>query len=82
MPRELVHIEQYNLLIGHIASGITDWNQITEEDIMTVQIAGERRMAIQWVFYTTKARLAFEEQCRGKIWLHNLGTFKVPYQNA
>ncbi|OCK90250.1 uncharacterized protein K441DRAFT_666276 [Cenococcum geophilum 1.58] len=88
LPRELVHIEQYDILIGHIASGtnrkfeqLTHWSQITDEDILTVQIAGERRTAIQWVFHTTKARHAFEEQCRGKIWLHSLGTLKIPPQS-
>jgi hypothetical protein len=89
LPRELLHIDQYDVLIGHIATGVhrkyerlTHWNRITDEDILAVQIAGRNRMAIQWVFNTAEARLAFEEQCRGKIQLHNLGTFKVPPQNG
>ncbi|KAI9786809.1 MAG: hypothetical protein M1839_005040 [Geoglossum umbratile] len=84
LPTELRHIEQRDLLIGHISSGVhrkfeqlTHWNQIKDEDVLSVQIAGENRKAIQWVFNTAKARDGFMEKCRGKIWLHNLGTFKV-----
>ncbi|KAI9766924.1 MAG: hypothetical protein M1840_006221 [Geoglossum simile] len=84
LPRELDYIEQCDLLIGHIATGIhrkferlDHWNQIKDEDVLTVQIAGEQKMAIQWAFNTTKARYGLVEQCRGKVWLHYLGTFKV-----
>ncbi|KAI9769594.1 MAG: hypothetical protein M1839_003633 [Geoglossum umbratile] len=83
-PPELDYIEQCDLLIGHIASGINckferlnHWNQIKDEDVLIVRIAGKQKVAIQWVFNTTKARHGFEEQCRGKVWLHYLGTFKV-----
>ncbi|KAI9774715.1 MAG: hypothetical protein M1839_001676 [Geoglossum umbratile] len=84
LPPELHYIEQCDLLIGHIATGVNrkfesldHWNQIKDEDVLTIRIAGEQKMAIQWAFNTYKARDGFVEQCRGKVWLHYLGTFKV-----
>src|SRR5437667_4782489 len=87
LPPELDHIEEMDLLVGHIALGthrkferLTHWDQIQDDDVLTVQIASEHRMAIQWAFNTAKARRGIEEQCRGKIWLHNLGTSQTHSQ--
>ena len=79
-PKELDHLYQTDLLVGHIASGIhakfermSDYTHIRESDLLTVTISGEERRAVQWVFYTAPAKADFVEHCKDKIWLHNLG---------
>lgn len=85
LPKELEHIGEKDLLIGHIASGkhskymkMKSYHQIKEGDILTIDENGERKMAIQWVFQSRKAREEFERQCRGKVWIHGLGTYLTP----
>lgn len=85
LPKELEHIEEKDLFIGHIASGkhsrymkMKSYHQIKDGDILTIDESGERRMAIQWLFQSRKARSEFERQCHGKVWIHGLGTYLTP----
>lgn len=81
LPTALVYIEERDILIGHIASGVNvryermnSYEQIT--DSLTVKVDGHTTAAIQFVFQTRKAQEEFEEHCKGKIWLHSVGAFK------
>lgn len=87
LPQEIRYIDQKDLLVGHIASGIhakyvdmADYTRIRESDVLTVEIDGEMKRAVQWVFNTGKAEDGFEEHCRGKIWIHNLGALQVQHR--
>lgn len=88
LPADLKYLQQKDVLIGHVASGINakyqrkaNYEDISESDLLTVDIDGEERRAIQWVFHTEKARAGFEDQCRGKIWIHRFAPLKVPKQD-
>ncbi len=85
LPKEIRYLEQRDLLIGHIASGVhakclhmIDATKIKESDVLTVEVDGEEKRSIQWVFHTYNAKDAFAEKCAGKVWIHNVGCFKVP----
>ncbi|KAI9779363.1 MAG: hypothetical protein M1816_003610 [Peltula sp. TS41687] len=81
LPDELEDLEKRDILIGHIASGknvkyerLTSYEQI--RDCLSVEEEGHATKAIQWAFQTRKARQDFETHCKGKIWIHSVGTFK------
>ncbi|KAK2737855.1 hypothetical protein FQN55_000865 [Onygenales sp. PD_40] len=80
LPGDICHLESKDLWIGHIASGkhvkyenMKDHNQIKPSDVLTVEIDGAWRKAIQWVFYTRSARDKFCESCAGKVWIRPFG---------
>ncbi len=87
LPEDLNYIGETELLIGDVASA-RYWNyenlvcpeRIKYEDILKVNIGGQKARALQWVFQfqdgTTER--AFNEVCKGKVWIHQLGRFKVP----
>jgi len=85
VPDELDYLDEKDLLIGHIASGIhkkiehlKDHTQIGERDVLTVKIDGEERKAVQGVFNTKKAMRGFAETSVGKVWIHSAGHLMVP----
>lgn len=85
VPVELDYLDEKDLLIGHISSGIhkkvehlKDHTKIGERDVLSVKIDGEERKAVQWVFNTTKAMRAFARTCVGKVWIHSAGHLMVP----
>lgn len=85
VPDELDHLDEKDLLIGHIASAIhtkyehlKDHTQIGEHDVLTVKIDGEERKAVQWVFNTKKAMRGLAQTCVGKVWIHSAGHLMVP----
>ena len=89
VPKEITEYEGKDLLIGHIASGkhrkyqaIKDYREIKESDVLTISVAGERQKAIQWVFKTREAVANFEEQCRGRVVIHRLGSHVVPPKDS
>jgi len=88
LPKELRYIEEKDLLIGHIASGtnvkyerLKSHEQIKSNDLLTLQVDGEEKKALQWVFQTHRATDDFETECRGKIWIHSLGALNIPKQS-
>lgn len=81
---DVAEFEEKDLLIGHIASGkhrkyegMKDFKAIKESDVLTVSISGEEKKSVQWVFQTRKARTGFEEHCKGKVWIHELGSYII-----
>ncbi len=86
---DLKALSQVDLLIGHIASGahvkftkMPDWKGIKGQDLVMVEIDGVERESTQWVFHTVKAREGFVKNCKGKVWIHDLGKLKVPKQGG
>lgn len=87
MPKEVREYHGKELLIGHVASGIyrkytavQNYKDIKESDALTIAISGEQQKAIQWVFQTQDAVALFEQECRGREWIHRLGTHVVPLE--
>lgn len=85
LPEELRYINDKDLLIGHIASGrhvnyvrLKDYNHIKEQDILNIDVSGEQKKAVQWGFQTRKARREFEQASRGRVWIHDFGTYLTP----
>jgi len=66
---------------GHILSGMNcnymemkDWTGIKTSNTLSVEIDGETKSAMQWVFKDSGER-KFEENCAGKGWIHDMGFF-------
>ncbi|KAF2139824.1 uncharacterized protein K452DRAFT_310206 [Aplosporella prunicola CBS 121167] len=84
-PKELRHVYNKDLLIGHIASGINEKyvamdkpTMIKDKDVLKVESEGEDVKSIQWVFQSMKAEDGFETECKGKVWVHMCGCLKTP----
>lgn len=76
---ELDYLLTKDLFIGHIASGLyckfermRSFNETKTIDVLVVEIDGESKKAVQWVFFTSVAKRGFVEVLRGKIWIHDL----------
>lgn len=46
------------------------YTQIQSSDVLAVQVDGEWRNAIQWVFYSDHAEELFSQCCKGNIWIN------------
>lgn len=86
LPEELRYLGEKDILIGHIASGknvkyerLSSYEEIHEGDLLTVDVEGRPTKAIQWVFQTDDAQEAFQERCKGTVWLHSVGAFSHSY---
>ena len=80
--RELAQLEDPDLLIGQIASGkhckytaTKDDTQMKEGNMLPIEVDTEPKKAIQWVLQTRKAVEGFENICRGKVHIHQLGMY-------
>jgi hypothetical protein len=69
-------------LMGHILSGKEvkyerkkDHTQIKDSDALMVMIDGRKTFAMQWVIKTRDGIDKFEEKCKGKGWILNMGAF-------
>ncbi|KAJ5382699.1 hypothetical protein N7517_000610 [Penicillium concentricum] len=49
------------------------YTEIQSSDALVIQVDGEWRNAIQWVFYSDHAEELFAQCCKGKIWIHSIG---------
>lgn len=85
LSKELRYLERQDLLNGPIATGIHQkfleigsYKEISESDVLTIEVDGECKKAVQWVFNTHDAIDGFEDQCQGKVWIHSLGSYRVP----
>ncbi|KAJ5203159.1 hypothetical protein N7449_005238 [Penicillium cf. viridicatum] len=80
LPKDLRYMGNKDLWIEHIAkstnakfAAMESYTQIQYSDALVVQIDGERRNAIQWVFYSDHAEELFAQCCKGKTWIHSIG---------
>jgi hypothetical protein len=52
-------------------------SQPTSSDILSVEMDGQMKPAMQWVFKgEDSGEQKFEESCAGKGWIHDIGTFR------
>ncbi|CRL29319.1 unnamed protein product [Penicillium camemberti] len=80
LPKDLRYMGNKDLWIGHIAKSTNSsfattesYTQIQSPDVLAVQVNGEWRNAIQWVFYSDHAEELFAQCCKGKTWIHSIG---------
>jgi hypothetical protein len=80
LPKDLCDMRNKDLWIGHIAKSedakfatMESYTQIQPSDALVVQIDGEWRNALQWVFYSDHAIKVFARCCKGKTWIHSIG---------
>jgi hypothetical protein len=85
-PREMRDTwAQAEWIRGHILSGVdarymnmTNWTEIKSSDTLSVEIDGQMKPAMQWVFKGEDGGEAkFEKSCAGKGYIHDLGSFKM-----
>lgn len=87
LPRGLKSLEKLkkntDLFIGPVARStnnfweLSDWTQINNSHIYKIDVNGEQRLGLQWVFESEKAQMEFEHQCVGKIYFHDVGVLKT-----
>jgi len=75
--KELRHVTNSDLIMGTIASGthkkyqdMASYREIKMEDVLTVDISGETKQAIQWVFNSNPVVRRLEDLLEGTVIIH------------
>lgn len=51
-----------------------DFNEVTPDYALTVDINGREQKAIQWVFHDSHAEDLLAQKCKRLAWVHPIGT--------
>ncbi|KAF3921753.1 hypothetical protein AA313_de0200123 [Arthrobotrys entomopaga] len=88
IPSHLCYINKADLVIAHILChknshytkekyAGSGWKNITLDDLLKVEIEGEGKLGVQWVFKGYKARSMFNEHAHGKVVQYNVHRLSV-----